>query len=1206
MKLLPCRPAKWAGRVLAIVAAGSLITAASNLSAFAQVAPPHISGLSTSVAQSGSTLTIYGSGFDWSIAAPDVNDVVMLGSVELPVQTWSTTSVTVMIPTDASSGALTVTADNGTSNPVSVSVAPRGLLLLNESGMVSALAGAGTYAGPTPTANNAVSIQATPDGSGYWVLDKNGSIAAYGDAKTLTPTSQPTPPAVGLAVNPTGTAGWILSQDGVVTNVASASANTTVTETVYSLPQGSYVGIAADPLNQGYYALNQNGTVVGEGSVKGRWQSGISTAKAIAADPTGGFWVLGKNGNVGAMDGAQNFGNLETTVKLTGQVPVAIASTPDGGGYYIATETGKIYAFGDAVLPSDLTAPDGPELPTSALAVIGPYQHYGVEDLAYWYPTGNLSQYVSYQNTMGQTANIISPHWYGVNANGTVGGPGASITSQVAEMQANGIEVVPMFGRTFNSQLGPLATVSGQDQIVSSIMADINQYHLNGANIDFEGLPNNSEGYLDAFVQKLRAALGPNRILVTNVYPDWAPYTNQGGQTVPGYADSVYNYTELSQLSNYMVVMAYSMAFNPGPIASLTHDTGIINYLLHGSNGTSTPIVDLNHVLLGIPGYGQVWEGTSGYGTGNSMTIPQIESMLASMHVTSTYDPSAGEEFAHYHVPFTAPQATLQNGDTGTNVVALQYGLNRILADPTKFGASNRNGSSPTLPLTLDGIFGPETQQAVSAFQTDFGITADPQGVYGPATQSKLAYLSSHDASGFSPGIPATVWFDNAQADLAHTLLAQSNGLAGVSLWAMGEADPQYFSTLSKGTNVRANPNLRVTLSSPTLYAGASATETVTVTQGTGFPVANLTVSLLNHTATTNAAGQAAISLTPSAAGTDSVAVTDPSGQIVATTPVTVAVPTVTRLAGASRYQTAIQLTNSVLSQAHTVLLTTSTNYPDALSGAPLAKALGAPILLTDPTSLTPATAKELANLGAKNVVLLGGPAAISTGVATTLGQDGYTVTRFAGASRFSTAAKIAEALGAPSHIAVIANGDSFPNALSVAPIAASQGWPLLLANGQSQSTPLTPSTIAALKTLGVTSVYLIGDTTELPASITKQLAALNIQSVRIQGQAAAGPVYGTNLAVLEYFASKISLTHLYIATGTDFPDALTAAPVAAMTDSAVLLIPGTSAMESQETAWLAGETGQVGDADVVGGVQAITPTYANAVATDLGISPAS
>ena len=1202
MKLFAHRPAKQAGRFISVLASASLIIAGSSLYANAQTAtPPSITGLSASVVQSGSTLTIYGSNFDWSVAAPDVNDVVMLGAVELPIEKWSTTSVTVMIPKDAVSGPLTVTADNGASNSVSVSVGSRGLLLLNQAGSVSPLDGAALYAGPAPS-SGAIAIQSTPDGNGYWVLLKSGSVLSYGDALKLTPTAAVQAPAVGLAINPSGTDGWVLSQDGIITNLLSA--NATVPQTVYSLPPGNYVGMAASPLSSGYYALNQNGTVTGEGTVKGTWHSGAGSAVAIAADPAGGFWVLGKNGSVSALDGAQNFGNLEATVALAGEVPTAIASTPDGGGYYIATQSGKIYAFGNAILPKDLAAPTTPAANTTALAVVGPYRHYAVEDLAYWYPTGSLSQYVTYQNTMGQAANIISPHWYGVGPGGQVGGPGSSINAQVAEMQANGLRVVPMFGRSFNASLGPLATVTGQNQIVSGIVAAVYQHHFNGANIDFEGLPPNSSGYLDAFVQKLRAALGPNHLLVTNVYPEWAPYTNQRGQSVPGYLDSVYNYSVLSQLSNYMVIMGYSMAFNPGPIASLTHDTGIINYLLHGANGTGGPIANLNHVLLGIPGYGQVWQGTTGFGTAQSMTISQITSMLNKLHATSTYDPHAGENFAHYRIPFTAPAATIQNGATGPNVVALQYGLSKVLADPKKFGASNTNGKPPALPLTLDGIYGNETQAAVTAFQTDFGIAGDPSGVYGPATRSQLAHLSSHDASGFSPGVPATVWFDNAQADLAHALLAQSNGLAGVSLWAMGEADPKYFSTLAQGTNVSANPNLVLSLSSPTLYAGVSNTETVTVSQGSGFPIANLTVTLDGQTATTNGSGQAAFNLTPSAAGSLTVSAQDPTGQTVASANITVAVPGITRLAGATRYQTAIKLTKSALAQAQTVILTTSTNYPDALSGAPLATSLGAPILLTDPNSLTSATAKEMAKLGAKNVVLLGGTAAISTNVADTLIKKGYHVTRYAGASRFSTAADIAAAMGDPSHVAVIANGDSFPNALSVAPIAASQGWPLFLANGQSRPTPLTPSTVKALKNLSVTSVYVVGDTTEISNAIEKQLAALNIHSVRIQGTPAAGPVYGTNLAVLQYFASKISLTHLYVATGGDFPDALTAAPIAARTHSAVLLIPGTSALPSQETSWLSSKTGQVGVADIVGGTAAITTSYANGVATSLGISP--
>lgn len=56
-----------------------------------------------------------------------------------------------------------------------------------------------------------------------------------------------------------------------------------------------------------------------------------------------------------------------------------------------------------------------------------------------------------------------------------------------------------------------------------------------------------------------------------------------------------------------------------------------------------------------------------------------------------------------------------------------------------------------------------------------------------------------------------------------------------------------------------------------------------------------------------------------------------------------------TRYAGSDRYETALEITKA-FGEFDEIILAHGTNYPDALSAVPLAKKLGAPILLTAPT----------------------------------------------------------------------------------------------------------------------------------------------------------------------------------------------------------------------------------------------------------------
>ncbi len=63
----------------------------------------------------------------------------------------------------------------------------------------------------------------------------------------------------------------------------------------------------------------------------------------------------------------------------------------------------------------------------------------------------------------------------------------------------------------------------------------------------------------------------------------------------------------------------------------------------------------------------------------------------------------------------------LKNGSSGDDVVRLQKRLNAAGFDCGE----------------ADGIFGPNTEAALRAFQADAGIAAD--GIAGPATNAKLA-----------------------------------------------------------------------------------------------------------------------------------------------------------------------------------------------------------------------------------------------------------------------------------------------------------------------------------------------------------------------------------------------------------------------------------------------------------------------------------
>ena len=93
------------------------------------------------------------------------------------------------------------------------------------------------------------------------------------------------------------------------------------------------------------------------------------------------------------------------------------------------------------------------------------------------------------------------------------------------------------------------------------------------------------------------------------------------------------------------------------------------------------------------------------------------------------------------------------------------------------------------------------------------------------------------------------------------------------------------------------------------------------------------------------------------------------------------ALPT-TRIAGADRFATAVEIAKAGFpTTAPVVFLATGLNYPDALAAGPVAAKLGGPLLLTLPDQLPVSVRDELVSLAPATVYLVGGTGAVSTAV---------------------------------------------------------------------------------------------------------------------------------------------------------------------------------------------------------------------------------
>jgi putative cell wall-binding protein len=167
----------------------------------------------------------------------------------------------------------------------------------------------------------------------------------------------------------------------------------------------------------------------------------------------------------------------------------------------------------------------------------------------------------------------------------------------------------------------------------------------------------------------------------------------------------------------------------------------------------------------------------------------------------------------------------------------------------------------------------------------------------------------------------------------------------------------------------------------------------------------------------------------------------------------------------------------------------------------------------------------------------------------------------------------------------VIARSDLYPDALAAAPLAAKVGGPLLL----SPPSGLTPSLKAEVTRLGATTAYLVGDTTALSAQVAADLHGTGVTTIIRIG----GPTRYDTAALI---AHRVGGTRAFVARGDDWPDAASAAQLAARLAEPVLLTPKDSLdpAVSETFADL-----RITSATIVGGPAAVTASVETAITHD-------
>lgn len=255
------------------------------------------------------------------------------------------------------------------------------------------------------------------------------------------------------------------------------------------------------------------------------------------------------------------------------------------------------------------------------------------------------------------------------------------------------------------------------------------------------------------------------------------------------------------------------------------------------------------------------------------------------------------------------------------------------------------------------------------------------------------------------------------------------------------------------------------------------------------------------------------------------------------------------RIAGQTKYHTSAAISAAYFEpDVPVVYIARGDHFADALTAGPAAHANGGPLLLVQPGSIPGPIADELARLAPQRIVIAGGPFAVSEAVAGQLrGYTNGTVTRMAGQTAAGTAAAISRSSQQPGVDRVyVTTSAKFPDAMAGAAPAARDGHPVLLVGGQS----IPAETRAELQRLQPGEIVVLGG----PLAVSEAVAAELGLWAQVS-RAGGSTLYDTAALISARFFDE-DTREVFIATGGDFPDALSVGTVAGRLGAPILLVP--------------------------------------------------
>jgi putative cell wall-binding protein len=192
-------------------------------------------------------------------------------------------------------------------------------------------------------------------------------------------------------------------------------------------------------------------------------------------------------------------------------------------------------------------------------------------------------------------------------------------------------------------------------------------------------------------------------------------------------------------------------------------------------------------------------------------------------------------------------------------------------------------------------------------------------------------------------------------------------------------------------------------------------------------------------------------------------------------------------------------------------------------------------------------------------------------------------VSRIEGATRYDVAVGISQkAYPTTANTVYVVTGENYPDALSAAPAAVKEKAPLLLTTKSS----IPASVTTEIQRLKPSKIVVVGGPDTVSNSVLAQLDGLATgDAIRVSGDTR----YATSRAIVDYAFGSDGASLAYVATGANFPDALSASAAGGKLGAPVILVNGVASSVDAATTSLLTDLG-VDDVKIAGGTTSVVP----------------